>query len=170
MSPPQQCFLSYAHDDHKGFDQLLANLKPYAFLHGIDLWHDKGITAGSYWDDKIKHEIARSQIFVLLTSNAFLGSEYVLKHELPAILDRHKNANALVVPVIYRECAWQGFFGNYIQVVPLNDAGRLSPVHAWRDRETAMAKATGAISTAICDWFGLPPPPSPFAASLGRTP
>lgn len=170
MAPPTQCFLSYAHADVRGFDQLVANLKPYAFLHGIALWHDKGITAGSYWDDKIKQEIARSQIFILLTTNAFLGSEYVFKHELPAIMDQHKSANALVVPVIYRECAWRPFFGAYIQAVPVNDAGRLRPVHDWRDPETAMARATDAISAAILDWFGLAPPASPFASSLGKTP
>lgn len=170
MAPPTQCFLSYAHADHRGFESLVVNLKPYAHMHGIHLWHDKGITAGSNWDAKIKTEIARSQIFVLLTTNAFLGSEYVFKHELRAIMDQHKNANALVVPVIYRECAWQGFFGSYIQAVPVNGEGRLRPVRDWADAETAMARATAAISTAILDWFGLPPPPSPFAASLGASP
>ena len=170
MAPPTQCFLSYAHDDHRGFDRLVANLKPYAHLHGIGLWHDKGVTAGSYWDAKIKDEIARSQIFILLTTNDFLGSEYVLKHELPAIIEQHKNANALVVPVIYRECAWRSFFGAYIQVVPLNGEGRLRPVRDRPDVESAMARATDAISIAIQDWFGLPPPQSPFAASLGAHP
>ena len=149
---------------------MLDNLKPYAHLHGIHLWHDQGIPAGSYWDAKIKAEIARSQIFVLVTTNAFLGSDYVLKHELPAIIYQHKNANALVVPVIYCESAWTGFFGSYIQCVPLNGEGILRPVREWIDPETAMARATDAISTAILDWFGLKPPPSPFAGSLGASP
>ena len=170
MAPPTQCFLSYAHTDSQGFQSLLDNLKPYAHLHNFSLWHDKGITAGSYWDDKIKQEVARSQVFVLLTTNAFLGSDYVFQHELPAIMDRHKNANALVVPVVYRECAWRRFFGAYIQAIPIDDKGRLRPVRDWRDREAAMANAAEAISTAIQDWFGLSPPPSPFAASLGAHP
>ncbi len=170
MPPPTQCFLSYAHADAQGFDSLLENLTPYAHIHGIRLWHDRGITPGSDWDDRIRQEIARSQIFVLLTTNAFLGSEYVLKHELPAILDRHKKDNALVVPVIYRTCAWRGFFGDYIQVVPIDQRGQLRPVRDWSDRQAAMAKATDAISAAIQDWFGLPPPPSPFAAVLGANP
>ncbi len=170
MSPPTQCFLSYAHADAQGFDSLLENLKPYARIHNINLWHDRGIHAGSYWDNKIRQEVARSQIFVLLTTNAFLGSEYVLKHELPAIMHRHKHDNALIVPVIYRMCAWRGFFGDYIQVVPLDDRSRLRPVRDWRDPHAAMARATDAISAAIQDWFGLPPPPSPFAASLGPNP
>jgi hypothetical protein len=170
MVPPTQCFLSYAHHDHQGFDRLLANLKPYAHLYGIKLWHDRGITAGSYWDAKIKAEIARSQIFVLLTSNDFLGSEYVLKHELPAIIDQHKTANALVVPVIYRTCGWQGFFGNYIQCVPVTPRGRLRPVRQWPDWDEAMALATDAIASAIRDWFGLPSPPSPMAHHTATTP
>jgi hypothetical protein len=170
MDAPKQCFLSYAHHDHQGFDRLLANLRPYAHLHGIKLWHDRGITAGSAWDDKIKAEIARSQIFVLLTSNDFLGSDYVFHHELPAILERHRTANALVVPVIYRVCGWQRCFGDYIQVVPTNPQGKLLPVWKWRDREEAMAQATEAIAAAIQAWFGLPPPPPLLEAGRGAAP
>lgn len=170
MDPPKQCFLSYAHHDHQGFDRLLANLRPYAHLYGIKLWHDGGITAGSYWDAKIQVEIARSQIFVLLTTNDFLGSEYVLNHELPAILQQHRTANALVVPVIYRVCGWKGFFGNYIQAVPMTPEGQLLPVRKWPDEEEALALATDAISAAIQDWFALPPPPSPLAPVAGATP
>lgn len=170
MEPPTQCFLSYAHHDHEGFDRLLANLKPYVHLYGIRIWHDRGITAGSYWDARIQTEIARSQIFVLLTTNDFLGSEYVLKHELPAIIARHKAAQALVVPVIYRVCGWKGFFGDYIQAVPMTPTGRLLPVRKWRDWEEAMALATDAISGAIRDWFGLPTPPSPLAPGPATAP
>lgn len=170
MDPPKQCFLSYAHHDHQGFDRLVANLRPYAHLHGIKLWHDRAISTGSYWDDEIQAEIGRSQIFVLLTTNDFLASEYVLKHELPAIIHQHKAAHALVVPVIYRVCGWRAFFGDYIQAVPITSSGQLMPVRKWRDWEEAMALATDAISTAIQDWFGLPPPPSPLAPARGVAP
>jgi hypothetical protein len=170
MTPPSQCFLSYAHADHDGFDRLVENLRPYMHLHKLQLWHDKGIHAGSHWDSKIEAEIAQSQVFVLLVTNAFLGSRYVLTRELPAIMRRHQTANALVVPVIYRASAWKQFFGHFIQVVPDDGKGRLRPVCEWRDRDAAMATATEAISVAITDWFGLPPPVSPFASALGKKP
>jgi hypothetical protein len=162
MAMPSQCFLSYAHHDHAGFDRLRIHLTPYAHLYGLKIWHDQRLIAGSYWNIRIQDEITRSQIFVLLTTNDFLSSDYILRHELPAILQRHRDAGALVLPVIYRECGWRGFFRDYIQVVPINDKGQMLTVRKWRDPEEALAVAAESISVAIGDWFGVVPR-SPFA-------
>jgi hypothetical protein len=157
MPAPTQCFLSYAHHDHQGFDRLLAHLHHCAYLFGFRIWHDRRIRPGFYWNNLIRQEISKSQIFVLLTTNDFLGSDYILHHELPAIIQRHEMHRALILPVIYRQCGWLGFFGNYIQVMPTSEDGRLRPVRAWRDPERALATAVDAISKAIEEWFGVVP-------------
>jgi hypothetical protein len=157
MSMPTQCFLSYAHHDHKGFDRLAAHLRHCAYLFGFKIWHDRRIRPGFYWNEIVENEIANSQIFILLTTNDFLGSDYIIKHELPAILERHKFHSALVVPVIYQLCGWRAFFGAYIQTVPMTDAGKLLPVRSWKDPEQALATAVEAISQAIEEWFGMSP-------------
>lgn len=152
-----QCFVSYAHADHKGCERLLAHLRPVAHLFGFDLWHDQKLKGGDYWHPGIEAAIAGSQAFVLLTTNDLLGSDYVLRHELPRILDAHSDRGALVVPVIYRDCAWTAFFGKYIQAVPTTDAGRLRPIMDWPRPENGFSTASRAISAAISDWFGVPP-------------
>jgi hypothetical protein len=68
---PSQCFLSYAHHDHAGFDRLRIHLTPYAHLYGLKIWHDQRLIAGSYWNIRIQDEITRSQIFVLLTTISY---------------------------------------------------------------------------------------------------
>lgn len=162
-NPPSQCFVSYAHHDKPGFDRLLVHLTPLTALYGFRIWHDQRINPGFYWNDEILGHLRQSQIFVLLTTNDFLASDYILRYELPAIIEQHKQNDALVLPVIYRECAWHGFFGGYIQAVPSQN-GRLRPVHDWKDREKALAISTNAISDSIREWFGVTPT-SPFAGA-----
>jgi hypothetical protein len=159
MAGPGQCFISYSHDDHDFFDRLLVHLKPVAHLYRFELWYDRRIRAGNYWSDRIEAEIAKSEIFVSVATNGFFGSDYIIKHELPAMLARHRDANALFVPVIFRESCWRAFFGDYIEVVPKNTKHDLVPVVEWRDREKALAVTANAISAAIEDWFSVKPAP-----------
>lgn len=165
----RQCFISYAHEDHEGFDRLLVHLKPVAHLLSLSIWHDKRLKPGDYWHTGIAAEIRRSQIFVMLTTNDFLGSDYILKHELPAIRDEHASSGALVVPVIYRDCAWSGFFGSYIQATPMDAKGRLRPVMDWPKPENGFAAVSKAFQAAVVDWFGVAPR-SPFASLPVPTP
>jgi hypothetical protein len=157
MAGPGQCFISYSHRDYASFERLLTHLKPVAHLYGFNLWHDRRINAGNYWNATIQTEIAKSEIFIPLITNDFFASDYIIAHELPAMLDRHKHANALLVPVIYRESCWRSFFGDYIEVVPKNSKHNLVPVFKWPDREEGFAVAVNAISASIEDWFGVKP-------------
>lgn len=156
MNAPDQCFLSYAHHDYKGFVRLRVHMTHLARLYSFKLWHDERIHAGTHWGERIQKEISGSQIFILLATNDFFASDYIFFHELPAIIERHRNNNALVLPLIYRECGWKAFFQSYIQVVPL-EKGRLRPVCDWPDREKALAVAAETIEEAIKDWFKIAP-------------
>ena len=136
MERPGQCFLSYSHHDHDGFERLLAHVKPLESLYGFTIFHDRRLTAGSHWNDRIKAEVEKSNIYVALVTTDFLASDYILQHELPAMLHRYGARKALFVPVIYRDCGWEGFFGDYIQATPLDAKYRLLPVCDFRPRST----------------------------------
>jgi hypothetical protein len=157
MAPPKQCFISYSHQDCDGFEQLRSHLGAVANLYGVTLEHDRTLRAGQYWDNALREKIENSQIFVPLFSNKFYSSEYIFRHEMPAMLERHRHHNALLVPVIYQESCWRQVFGNYIEVSPKNPKHNLTPVCQWRDREQAFAVAANAISKSIEDWFGIKP-------------
>jgi hypothetical protein len=131
----------------------------------MGLWHDRRIAAGDYWNERIAVEIERSQVFVALVTNDFFHSNYIVDHELPAILKQHRDRGALVVPIIYRESCWRGFFGSYIQVLPSRD-GRVRPVAEWRPTESGFAAAANGLQTAIEQWFGVKPS-SPLATAGG---
>jgi len=48
------------------------------------LWQDSEILVGEKWNDEIKAALGQAQIGLLLLSPAFLGSQYIAFHELPA--------------------------------------------------------------------------------------
>lgn len=169
MPVPQQCFVSYAHKDHAGFERMRAHLSPIAPLFGMTLWHDRRLQAGDYWNHRIESEIGRSNVFVLLATADFFDSGYILNHELPAIIKRHSADGALVIPVIHTDCFWRPFFGHYIQAVPVTLQGQLRPVGRWRPKEDGYAAAAQAIAAAIEDWFGHKPT-SPLARLPVPTP
>jgi TIR domain len=172
MARPGQCFISYSHHDHGGFERLLAHLTAVAGLYRFKLWHDRRTNAGYVWHRAIVTEIEKSDIFIPLVTNDFFASDYISGHELPAMLDRNQNAEALLIPVVYRESCWRNYFGNYVELVPKNSKHNLVPVFKWRDREEAFAVAANAISSSIEEWFGVKPYPifpTP-AASAGGNP
>jgi hypothetical protein len=169
MARPTQCFISYSHRDHAACDRLVAHLKAVARSYPFSLWHDPRIRVGFYFNEVIAQAIENSDIFVPLVTNDFFASDYIFEHELPAILARHRDHHALVVPVIYQESLWRLQFGNYIQVTPIDDRRRLRPVRQWRDHEAGFARAASDIAAAIEDWFGTPPV-SPFAPVAGAAP
>ena len=94
-----QAFISYAHDDYRAFTEFSACLKPVARAFGIDVWADKRLKAGHYWDARIKAAIDASDMYVLLMSTRFLASDYIFDHELPAIEARSRSG-ALTLPVV----------------------------------------------------------------------
>jgi len=127
-----------------------------ANLYGFKLWHDERLSGGTAWDDRIRGAIEDSQIFVALVTNDYFASSYIRDHELPAIMERHRDHNALVLPLIYRESCWRGFFGSFIQVLPSRQ-GRVCPIADWKPIENGFAVAANATSHAVEEWFGSPP-------------
>jgi len=164
-----QGFISYAHYDYKAFTRAAKHISHVARAFKIDMWSDTRIKAGNYWSPKIQAEIAKSDLFVLLVTNDFLGSDYIFDRELPAIIDQHKNRGALLVPIILRPCGWKLFFGDYIQAVPGDGAGGIRPALDWPKPENGLAAAADAFGQAVADWFGLVPA-TPFDALKGKTP
>jgi hypothetical protein len=169
MARPRQCFISYSHRDHAGFERLLVHLTAVSHLYDFKLWHDRRIKPGYYWSDTVKSEIEQSDIFIPLITNAFFASDYIWYYELPAMRARHENDNALLVPVLYRESCWRSSFLNYIALVPKNVRDDLVPVFKWRDREEALAVAANQIASSIEDWYGIKPAlPAPPPSAGGR--
>ena len=102
-------FIGYSHQDKKYLedDSLLG------YLHAIEsdgeasFWFDERITTGDMWSDEIKNKIKKSQIALLLISQAFLNSQYIRKTEIPQFLRQRKHDRIVLFPIILSPCEWE---------------------------------------------------------------
>lgn len=89
--PLVRMFLSFARRDAAIAGRLwdlLAEATAVDRVYQFELWRfDRAIRVGEDWDAHIKQALAESDLGVLALSNAFLGSGYIKRAELPALVD-----------------------------------------------------------------------------------
>lgn len=90
-------FISYSHEDAKLFEELKKMLKPAIREGLVDIWDDTRIKTGAKWQDEISAALASASVAVLLVSDDFLDSEFIVTRELPRLL----NADGVTVCWIY---------------------------------------------------------------------
>lgn len=150
-----QVFISHSHEDQELVQRLLRRLVPVARARlGIDVWTSDSITAGETWSDVLADRIAKASIFILCMSPDYLASEFCYNVELPAIKQRVRSSDGLIIPVIMSECAWWGFVDDF-QVVPTHQ-GRVLPISNWRRQEDGLFQATAQVIEGIRHHYALP--------------
>ena len=108
MTHKVKLFVSYSHLDEPWKDKLyghLSFLRQYGDM--AEIWQDRKITGGSEWKTMIDKGLHESNIVLLLVSSDFLKSNYCYYIEFEEAMKRHKNKDAIVIPVIIRDAYWQ---------------------------------------------------------------
>ncbi len=81
-------FISYSHADRDWVERLKRMMAP--LLRGssleLRLWDDSQIEAGSKWREVIETALAQAKVALLLVSDHFLASEFVMGEEVPRLL------------------------------------------------------------------------------------
>ncbi|HEV7505554.1 MAG TPA: pentapeptide repeat-containing protein [Thermoanaerobaculia bacterium] len=95
-------FLSYSHKDERWKDRL----KTHLGVLELDAWDDHRIEGGADWFEEIQDAMVRASVAVLLISEHFLTSKFILGEEVPLLLQRRREEGLPVIPVIVRSCAW----------------------------------------------------------------
>jgi len=98
-------FICYSRANNNQHDVVKKQLKGLE-MQGIRLsgWSDQSIAAGDRWNKAIQDAIDRSKIAVLLVSNDFLASEFIMKEELPRFLALDKAGELTIIPVFLERC------------------------------------------------------------------
>lgn len=134
-------FISYSHEDEGLKSQLIKHLSPLKRLGLISEWHDRKLVAGDNWEQEISENLENAKIILLLISIDFINSKYCYDIELEKALELHESGQAVVVPVILRNCMWQHTpFAKY-QALPKD--GRA--VKSWTDMDEAFANIAEGI-------------------------
>ena len=74
-------FISYAHEDASFMEEFRRMLQP-AIGDKFELWTDKKIEPGEDWNSRIEKAMKSSSIALLLVSDHFFDSSYIMKLSL----------------------------------------------------------------------------------------
>ena len=99
-------FISYAQEDRDHKNDLRKWLETLNWKDDVEVWENEQIGAGGELDKTVKAQLAIADIIVLLVSVDFLASSYIKEVEFARAMDRHNAGDALIIPVIVRDCIW----------------------------------------------------------------
>jgi hypothetical protein len=134
-APAVDVLMSYAHKDQELCDQFREHLSGLRRTKIINDWHDRQIDAGSDWAAGIDERLERARVVLLLVSSSFLSSDYCQDVEVRRAMERHRAGEAIVVPIVLRDCDWTDTpFGHLNKLPRHHRAVTLAP-----DRDEALA-------------------------------
>ena len=137
-------FFSYSHRDEALRNELEKHLTALQHQGVIEMWHDRRIGAGEEWESEISENLENADIILLLVSSDFIASPYCYGIEMKRALQRHRDREARVIPVILRPCLWQGLPFGRLQATPTD--GR--PVTKFANQDEAFLQVTETIQEA----------------------
>ena len=127
-------FISYSHQDEALKDNLVKHLEPLKRLNLIDEWNDRKIPAGDKWEKAISSALERADIVLLVISIDFINSKYCYDVEMERALERERNGETVVIPVIARACMWRSSEFARLQATPTDGKA----IASWHDRDEAL--------------------------------
>ncbi|MFM7267736.1 MAG: toll/interleukin-1 receptor domain-containing protein, partial [Cyanobium sp.] len=119
----RQVFISYTRVDREWVDRLQQMMKPLLRGGGqqIELWDDSQIEPGAKWRAAIETALAQAKVALLLVSDAFLASEFVMNEEVPKLLAAAESEGVRVLWVSLSPCLVEHTaIGEYQAVLPLD--------------------------------------------------
>ena len=99
-------FISYSHEDETWKEMLHKQLRVAENQGLISIWEDRQIEPGADWLPEIKKALNTSDVAILLVSDSFLTSQFVLQTEVPELLKRRESEGLKVIPLILEHCGW----------------------------------------------------------------
>lgn len=85
---------------------LLQYLNPLKEDLNVSIWHDDPINPGQPLKTYLESRIHHTDLFLLLVSDNFMNSQFITQNEFKAIIDRHKDNESKVIPILIDNCQW----------------------------------------------------------------
>ena len=104
---PLKIFISYSHQDERFKNDLVTMLAGLQRQGIVDTWQDRRIEPGDEWNKSIQDAMDKCDLALLLVSADYLASSFIQKAEQPKLLQRLKEMQLRVIPIIVRPCKWE---------------------------------------------------------------
>ena len=102
----------------------------------VDSWHDRNLIPGEVWDKKIRAEIAKADLIIMLISPDFLASNYIMNTEVRLAFKRMQNENIVIIPIILRPCLWE-----YTSLARIQATSKANPIVMATNKDLAWVEA-----------------------------
>jgi CheY-like chemotaxis protein len=99
-------FICYSHKNKNWLNYILEVLEPYSAAGIMTYWVDTEIEDGKNWENAIQEAIKYSDVALLLLSNSFLSSKFILSVELPFILAQNKSGILDIIWFCIESCPY----------------------------------------------------------------
>jgi NACHT domain/TIR domain len=142
---PVTLFYSSAPEDASLCDQLDKHLSLLREQGLIITWHARLIPPGTDTAQVTNTFLSTASIILLLISPDFLASDYYYNVEMKRALERQKNGESYVIPVLLRSVDRQGVPFERLQSLPSD--GR--PVTSWSDQDEAFHDVAQGIRQVV---------------------
>ena len=96
----KKVFISYSHKDESHRKDLEEHLSMLKRQNIISVWHDRKITAGDDWKQRIDENLESAGIVIFLVSSSFLGSDYCYDVEVKRAIERHEEGSTRSLSVL----------------------------------------------------------------------
>ncbi|MDU7492653.1 MULTISPECIES: toll/interleukin-1 receptor domain-containing protein [Providencia] len=113
----------------------------------ITTWHDRRIVPGQEFEHQIDKYFSEADIILLLVSSDFIASDYCYQIEMRNALERHHCGEAVVIPVILRECAWHELPFGSIMAATIDG----KPITKFATHDEGYVQVVSAVSRAIAE-------------------
>lgn len=140
-------FIAYSREDERYKTKIIKHLSVLKRNRKIQNWHDGLIQPGTRWEDQITSNLENAKIILLLISVDFLASDYCYEKEMQIALNRHKQKQAIVIPIIVRPCDWKDSPIGKLQAIPKDGIPLSSNV--WSPEDEGYLDATNRLKAVI---------------------
>lgn len=144
---PINVFISYSHENGDWLigDKIKSLLPFWQRALSEDntvFWYDRdsqdGLRGSDRWNDRIVEELNRCDIAILLITQDFIISPFIRKEELPILIQRAKDKQIELVPILVEPAEWQDLEIHRIFQFTPGDPTPLSEYlsrseHAWKN-------------------------------------
>lgn len=131
-------FVSYSHADESWRKRFETVSKPLSRSESMVFWSDRNIKARE-WEKQIDAAMKDAVAAVLLVSDNFLASDYIVDKELPYLVRANKSRGLMIVWAYLEPCDLKRFPEiTKFQAMSLGDLKAMSAMTSWEWKQTML--------------------------------